>query len=940
MAAVLFLSTVAPRAAHEFNGPYSGANLNRVAFPIGGMGAGMYCLEGYGALSTMSVRHKMDFMHEPNCFAAVWIAGAKEGESAARVLEGPIPDWKYFGMPGTGNGGTGRTYGLPRFRECSFEPRFPFAHVRLRDTAMPVAAGITGWSPFTPPDPDPSSLPAGALEYRLTNLTAVAQRGVFSFNTRNFMGDGSIGPIDGGFVLYSAAGTNRGVHGAFAIFTDAPGVKVDHCWFRGGWWDPLTIAWHTVATGARVENPPVPDKAPGASLSVPFELAPGAETTIRLHTCWYVPGSDLKYGKKTGVASAAFGIAPSRGKAQGQQEVAGFLGRGLVNTFDPDGDGATGTLTSAEFVLDRRHLHFLVGGGSFAGTTCVNLLVDGKAVRSATGRKSEALEWTSFDLAEFAGRTGRVQIVDRETAPWGHINADHFVLSDEPIAALRTGNGNAILQAPARVRLLANFEGKDYAGWTVDPPAPAACDCAGGVCPPDAVPPAYVPWYATKFKSVAEVAAHWRANIEDYRRRSAEWRDAFRARPGLPPEVREAVAANLTILKSPTVLRQHDGRLWCYEGCGDNSGCCPGSCAHVWNYEQAICHLFPVLARGMRETAFGEGQDENGRQAFRVNLPISPGGGMFDAADGHLGEIMKAHREWRISGDDAWMKRLWPRVRSAMEYAIRTWDPRETGLLEEDHHNTYDISYYGPDGHCGSFYLGALAAAIRMGTAAGDDVARYRGLLAKGRARMETELFNGEYFIQIVKKDGLAKNFTPANPADQSEAYRQVARRVNEEGPKYQYGTGCLSDGVLGLWMARVCGIEGDLVDPDKVLSHLLAVHRHNLKRDLSAHANPQRPTYAMGGEGGLLLCSWPRGGKPLLPFVYSDEVWTGIEYQVAAHLILLGRRAEGLEIVRTCRARYDGVRRNPFNEYECGHWYARALSSYALLQAFAEGAK
>ena len=140
--------------------------------------------------------------------------------------------------------------------------------------------------------------------------------------------------------------------------------------------------------------------------------------------------------------------------------------------------------------------------------------------------------------------------------------------------------------------------------------------------------------------------------------------------------------------------------------------------------------------------------------------------------------------------------------------------------------------------------------------------------------------------------------------------------------------------------MNQTPGIDEELVDPAKVLSHLLAVHKHNLKRDLSMHANPQRPTYAMGGEGGLLLCSWPRGGKPLLPFVYSDEVWTGIEYQVAAHLILLGRRAEGLEIVRVCRARYDGVRRNPFNEYECGHWYARALSSYALLQAFAEVAK
>jgi len=198
---------------------------------------------------------------------------------------------------------------------------------------------------------------------------------------------------------------------------------------------------------------------------------------------------------------------------------------------------------------------------------------------------------------------------------------------------------------------------------------------------------------------------------------------------------------------------------------------------------------------------------------------------------------------------------------------------------------------------------------------------------------MVSELFNGEYFIQLVQKAGLTHTFAPIDPDSQSEAYRSVAEQVNQEGPKYQYGTGCLSDGVLGLWMAAVCGLDDEIIDARLVRSHLLAVHKHNLKHDLSAHANPQRPTFAMGDDGGLLLCSWPQGGKPLLPFVYSDEVWTGIEYQVAAHLCLLGCVEQGLEIVRVCRKRHDGTRRNPFNEYECGHWYARALSSYSLLQ-------
>jgi uncharacterized protein (DUF608 family) len=930
-AAAVGAADAGPAAGHAFNGPYRGPNLARVAFPIGGMGAGMFCLEGSGAISHLSVRHQLEFFNEPACFAALCVLEEPGAPRLARVVEGPIPDWKYFGAGGTGNGGGGRTYGLPRFREAEFLARFPFATVNLRDAAVPFAVEITGWSPFTPPDPDPAILPVGMLEYRFRNTSDQTRRAVFSFNTRNFMGDGAIGPVAGGFVLYAKAGEGRDRSGAFALFVDGETVTVDHCWFRGGWWDPLTIAWHNVEAGLAVSNPPVPGNAPGASLAVPFTLAPGAEKTIRLQACWYVPESGISFGAQRG--GVAFRKAPSRGTATGQQPVSGFLGRGLVNTFDPSGDGPTGTLTSPEIRLDKRYLHFLVGGGAQPGQTCVNLLVDGQPLHSACGRNTEVLEWTTFDLAVVQGKAGRIQIVDQSSGGWGHTLADHFVLSDEPLTALRTGRGNEIANDPARVALLADFEGDDYGGWTAES-APTPCDCGPGVtCDNSAVPATYSPWYATRFASLDEVITYWRAQSAALRQQSAQFRDAFYDTT-LPPEAVEAVAANLTILKSPTVLRQHDGRLWCWEGCGDGSGCCGGSCAHVWNYAQAVSHLFPALARGMRETGLREGLDKNGRQAFRVNLPISCGGGAFDAADGQLGEIMNTYREWRIAGDKDWLKRWWPRLKMSLDHAIATWDPRHTGLLEEDHHNTYDINYFGPDGHCGSFYLGALAAAIRMGTAADAEVVLYRELLDKGRRRLEEELFNGEWFIQKVLTEDLTRSAPKLNPAEQSDYYRAVAEEINRQGPRYQYGTGCLSDGVLGLWIARACGLDEDIVAPAKVSSHLMSVYRHNLKHDLTGHANPQRPTYAMGTDGGLLLCTWPRGDKPLLPFVYSDEVWTGIEYQVASHLILTGHPAAGLDIVRTCRSRHDGVRRNPFNEYECGHWYARSLSSYGLLQA------
>jgi hypothetical protein len=163
----------------------------------------------------------------------------------------------------------------------------------------------------------------------------------------------------------------------------------------------------------------------------------------------------------------------------------------------------------------------------------------------------------------------------------------------------------------------------------------------------------------------------------------------------------------------------------------------------------------------------------------------------------------------------------------------------------------------------------------------------------------------------------------------------EMQRLLKREGPKYQYGSGCLSDGVIGAWMARIYGIETPLAR-EHVRSALRAIFKNNFKTDLSQHANAQRPGYAMGHEPGLLLCSWPRGGKPTLPFVYSDEVWTGIEYQVASHLIAEGFVIEGLSIVKAMRSRYDGKVRNPWNEYECGNYYARAMASYALLGALA----
>jgi uncharacterized protein (DUF608 family) len=394
----------------------------------------------------------------------------------------------------------------------------------------------------------------------------------------------------------------------------------------------------------------------------------------------------------------------------------------------------------------------------------------------------------------------------------------------------------------------------------------------------------------------------------------------------LPEAVREAALFNLTGLRSQTSFRTRDGRFYGWEGCCDHEGCCHGSCTHVWNYEQATAFLFGRLACSMREVEFAHSTQPDGLMAFRTSLPLERAGSwLFAAADGQMGTIMKMYRDWQLSGDDEMLRSLWPEVKRALEFAWLPggWDGDQDGVMEGCQHNTMDVEYYGPNPQMQGWYLGALRAAEKMAHYLGEvefaDICH--SLYQRGCEWTDAYLFNGEYYEhKVVPATGGV-----ANGLRLDMGARDLA------DPAYQLGPGCLADQLVGQYMAHICGL-GYLLDPDHIQETLKSIYHYNHKENFSDHFNCLR-SFVLGDEAALTMASYPRG-RPEFPFPYFTEVMTGFEYTAAVGMIYEGQVETGLKCIEDIRARYDGRKRSPFDEAECGHHYARAMASWAALLA------
>lgn len=429
--------------------------------------------------------------------------------------------------------------------------------------------------------------------------------------------------------------------------------------------------------------------------------------------------------------------------------------------------------------------------------------------------------------------------------------------------------------------------------------------------------------YATTFTDAEHVIRYFAGNRDNLRERTRRWHDAVYL-SGLPDVVADVLGAQPSLIRSPTTFRTADGRFYGFEGVlgestlnwnGNVGGSCPLNCTHVWNYEQAVSRLFPELERSMRETDWDVLQAPEGYLPHRVLLPADGpqlrggpiGGPDRPALDGMLGTVLKTYREVRQGAGADWLARYLPNARRLMDYIARTWDCEGSGLLTGDQPVTHDISLQGPNMFVGGLWLAALRAMQEMTARSGfaAEAAVYGRRFRAASRNYDDQLWNGEYYSQ------------------------------KSDGESYDFGDGCLADQLLGQWWAHQLDL-GHILPADHVRTGLASIVRYNLRNGFRGFEHGYR-VFADADDAGLLICTWPHGGRPEVPIRYADETWTGVEYQVAAHCMFEGLTETGLTVLRALRARYDGSRRNPYNEIECGDHYARAMAGFSVLEAYTQ---
>lgn len=450
----------------------------------------------------------------------------------------------------------------------------------------------------------------------------------------------------------------------------------------------------------------------------------------------------------------------------------------------------------------------------------------------------------------------------------------------------------------------------------------------------------YRNYYSTIFKSSEDVSSYCFDNWERLYTQTKLFADALHT-SSMPQDVIDAVSGNLAILKSTTCLRTEDGSLWSWEGVFKTYGSCYGSCQHVYNYAYATAFLFPKLEKGLRDNEMKYNLEENGNMNFRTPL-LKKSIPWRSCVDGQMGFVIKCYREWKLSGDNDWLKKHWNDIKKCLSYAwskenTDCWDPEKSGVISGRQHHTLDVELFGVHSWLTGMYHAALAAAAEMADFIGENELseEYRHILKCGQKLLDEKTFNGEYFVQLLDienkqaiTDLIKQNKYNTNAWGDEDSSFYWLDDFNQA--KYQIENGCEIDQVLADWHADINGLP-HVFNQDHRKNALESIYKYNFynMHDLD---NTCR-VFACNDEKGVIMCSWPEHvRKPKIPIPYAGECMSGFEYAVAANMLQCGMEDKALEIVHEIRRRYDGKRRNPFSEVECGASYGRAMASYSFL--------
>ncbi len=862
---------------------FSGNELNTIGMPVGGIAAGQLYIRGDGTLANWWIANN------------AWNTGY--GGPEVMNFQTPLGPKKVCYQTYTPESYVEQGFGIkvksasgkPAYRELSkkdfdkisFTGEYPIATIQYQSgqNAFPLNISLKACSPFIPLDARKSATPGTYLIFTITN-------------------------------------------------TSKEKLSAD----LSGWLQNMVCLELKDKVHATSRNRVLQDDS---ITSLLMDVVPQTSTIEKEETI-FDDFENNNYNNWT-VSGNAFDVRPVSGTLADQSPVSGFSGNYLINSFR-NGDSTTGKMVSKEFTIADDYINFLIGGGYYEGATEFSLWIDGKKVFAATGNGSEILQAASWNVSGFKNKKAHFQIIDSATGGWGHINLDRISFSN--VNAEQVSNlsmhpyfGNMALSVLAKeTAVLTNRKQKEKGvstaniGDTLTGEVTVSLQLQPGETKQVVFvlswyfpnrPMQYGGYWAKALTTTGPVIGNMYANWFSSSYQVAEWmiqnrerlagttqlfHDCYYKHSTLPYWLNRRIMMPVANLATETCQWWATDKFWAWEGVGS----CDGTCTHVWNYEQALAHLFPELERNVREkTDFSTSFQQDGGILARNGA-----GGV--QIDGHIGTILKSYREYLLSDNTFFLSRNWDKIKKATQYVISkdAADSSCDGLLTGDQPNTYDWSFYGANTFVGSLYLAALKAASQMALLMDERsfADSCSNLAEKGSIQSVKKLWNGRYFIQDVD-----------------------AKKV-----LLQYGDGCLSDQVFGQTWAHLLDL-GYIYPEQNIKQALASTWKYNWTPDVGAYNKIYPPTrfYANDKEPGLLICTWPMGdnpGKNGMP--YNAEVWTGIEYQVATNMIYDGMIDEALSIVKSVDERYAPEKHNPWNEIECGDHYARSLASWGILLA------